>query len=124
MVVSLISLKDDKREAGLASLESSSGNSFVFDRASIAHKMVKSLSSDFNIVLYVSGLLVLVFLTISFGRLELSFIAFLPMFLSWIWILGVMAIFGIQFNIVNIFWPRSYWFGRRLHHFYDGWFNG
>lgn len=102
MVVSLISLKDDKREAGLASLESSSGNSFVFDRASIAHKMVKSLSSDFNIVLYVSGLLVLVFLTISFGRLELSFIAFLPMFLSWIWILGVMAIFGIQFNIVNI----------------------
>lgn len=102
MVVSLISLKDDKREAGLASIESSSDKSFVFDRASIAHKMVNSLSSDFNIVLYVSGLLVLLFLTISFGRLELSFIAFLPMFLSWIWILGIMTLFDIQFNIVNI----------------------
>ncbi|BDX38374.1 glycerol acyltransferase [Tenuifilaceae bacterium CYCD] len=102
MVVSLISLKEDNQEAGLASIESASDKSFVFDRASIAHKMVKSLSSDFNIVLYVSGLLVLVFLTISFGRFELSFIAFLPMFLSWIWILGIMAMFDIQFNIVNI----------------------
>lgn len=39
--------------------------------------------------------------TLSFGRLELSVIAFLPLAISWIWILGIMSL-GLEFNIVNI----------------------
>lgn len=102
MVVSLVALNDKNKDQSLAQIESASDNSFIFDKTSIAQKMVQSLSSDFNIVLYICGFIVLLFLTISFGRLELSLIAFLPMLLSWIWILGIMAIFNIQFNIVNI----------------------
>lgn len=79
-----------------------SQNSFIFDQSTISKSLVNTLSKDFNKVLYICGLLVLIFLTISFGRLELSIISFLPMILSWIWILGIMAIFGINFNIVNI----------------------
>jgi hypothetical protein len=45
---------------------------------------------------------VFLFLWISFGRLELSLLAFLPMALGWIWILGIMSMLDMQFNIVNV----------------------
>jgi 1-acyl-sn-glycerol-3-phosphate acyltransferase len=74
----------------------------IYDQFYMSKKLVKLLSSDFNFVLFFCGLLVFIFLTISFGRIELSLISFLPMFISWIWILGLMSLFGIKFNIINI----------------------
>lgn len=76
--------------------------SFAFDSGSVTRQMVSALSADFDYVLYVCGFLVLLFLTLSFGRLELSLLSFLPLAVSWIWIMGLMALLGIQFNIVNI----------------------
>jgi 1-acyl-sn-glycerol-3-phosphate acyltransferase len=75
---------------------------FVFDRASATKATIGILSNDFNLVLVVCSVLVLVFLTFSFGRFELSLFTFIPMVIGWIWILGLMAIFGLKFNIVNI----------------------
>ena len=39
---------------------------------------------------------------VAYGRIELALISFLPMALTWVWILGIMGIFGLKFNIVNI----------------------
>lgn len=75
---------------------------FVFDRASMTRETIGLLSKDFNFVLLVCALLVLVFLTLSFGRIELSLLTFIPMVVGWIWILGLMAILHLKFNIVNI----------------------
>ncbi|OQA95309.1 MAG: 1-acyl-sn-glycerol-3-phosphate acyltransferase [Bacteroidetes bacterium ADurb.Bin217] len=75
---------------------------FVFDSTGVSQSLLQLLSNDFNTVLFLCGFIVLLFLTISFGRLEISIICFLPMLISWIWILGLMALFGVQFNIVNI----------------------
>ncbi|MDR0575863.1 MAG: 1-acyl-sn-glycerol-3-phosphate acyltransferase [Tannerella sp.] len=77
-------------------------SSIAFDAGSITRRMISSLSDNFNYVLYVCGIIVFVFLIFSLGRIELSLIAFLPLALSWIWILGMMNIFDIRFNIVNI----------------------
>lgn len=77
-------------------------NVFTFDNSSLVQQMVKALSEDFDYVLYVCGLIVFLFLTFSFGRLELSVIAFIPLTVGWIWILGLMGIFDMKFNIVNI----------------------
>ena len=77
-------------------------DTFTYDRKNMADSLIKSLVKDFNKVLWVCGLLVIVFLTISFGRFELSILAFLPMAVSWFWILGIMSIFHISFNVVNI----------------------
>jgi Predicted exporters of the RND superfamily len=77
-------------------------NAFVFDAKTLTSKMIKSLSNDFNLVFYICGCLVFFFLWFSFGRFELSLIAFLPMAISWIWILGIMGLLDIRFNIVNI----------------------
>lgn len=75
---------------------------FAFDSKDIGSRYVNELSFDFNYVGYACGFIVFFFLWLSFGRLELSLISFLPLAVSWIWILGIMQIFSIQFNIVNI----------------------
>lgn len=75
---------------------------YAFDNRSFMQKLVMALSDDFNRVLYICGIIVAIFLFFSFGRIELATITFLPLAVSWIWILGLMNIFDIQFNIVNI----------------------
>lgn len=77
-------------------------SAFIFDQKDLSNGLVNVLSDSFNYIGYVCGLVVFIFLWISFGRLELSLIAFLPLAVSWIWILGIMNLSNIQFNIVNI----------------------
>ena len=60
------------------------------------------LSNDFNYIGLACGFIVFFFLWLSFGNLELALLSFIPMAVSWLWILGIMALFGMQFNIVNI----------------------
>ena len=64
--------------------------------------LVSSLSKDFNTVLFLCGFIVFAFLWISFGKLELALISFLPLTVGWIWILSIMNMLGISFNIVSI----------------------
>lgn len=73
-----------------------------FDVQGMNGALTKSLSDNFNYIGWVCSLIVFFFLWFSFGRLELALISFLPMALSWVWILGLMSLFGIKFNIVNI----------------------
>ena len=64
--------------------------------------LVSALSQDFNKILFLCGFIVFAFLWISFKRLELALISFLPLTVGWIWILSIMNWCGIQFNIVSI----------------------
>lgn len=75
---------------------------FIFSRADVSNHLVEILSDSFDYIGLVCGLTVFIFLCLSFHSIELSLLAFLPLAVSWIWILGIMQIFGIQFNIVNI----------------------
>ncbi len=102
MVVSILHTS----EKDLGALEEQLGQideqSFAFDAGSIGRTMIQSLSGDFNTVLFICGFLVFVFLIFTLGRIELTLIAFLPLTIGWFWILGMMNIFDIRFNIVNI----------------------
>ena len=49
-----------------------------------------------------TSILVFSVLLLTYGRIELTLVSFIPMFISWVWILGIMGIAGIQFNIINI----------------------
>lgn len=77
-------------------------NAFVFDISDVGSNLVSALSDDFDYILYVCGFVVFFFLLVSFGNLELSLLSFLPLTVGWLWILGIMNIFDIRFNIVNI----------------------
>ena len=64
--------------------------------------LIQDLSQDFGTIGLLCSLIVFIFLWLSFGSLELSLLAFLPLAVSWFWIQGIMGLTGLQFNIVNI----------------------
>ena len=102
MVVNLLYLDADHAPEVERILNDRHTASIAFDAESMTRRMIASLSDNFNYVLYVCGFIVFVFLLFSMGRAELSLIAFVPLALSWVWILGLMSIFDMKFNIVNI----------------------
>lgn len=77
-------------------------NISCFDVKSMNNAISQTLSDEFDYIGLSCGFIVFIFLWLSLGRIELSIMAFLPMAISWIWILGIMGITGIQFNIVNV----------------------
>ena len=77
-------------------------NITVVDKQYLTARFVQIINSDFTSIAIMSSLLVFVVLLMTYGRIELTLVSFIPMFISWIWILGLMGLFNIEFNIVNI----------------------
>ena len=100
-VVSVIKVDDANKEPLIDQINTLDGL-VVMDRKSILSGMVETLGKDFNFIANVSLSLILVILILAFGRFELGFITFIPIFLSWVWTLGIMGMTGIKFNIFNI----------------------
>lgn len=95
-------VKVPKHHAGQLRTVVNTGHTFVFDTSDISSQLVTILSNNFNYIGFVCGFIVFFFLWISFGRFELSLLSFLPLAVGWLWILGIMDLSGLQFNIVNI----------------------
>ncbi len=64
--------------------------------------MVEIIHNDFNTILWISMAFVFLVLLISFRNVAVSLVAFLPMTLSWYVVQGIMWIFGLKFNLINI----------------------
>ncbi len=99
-VISLANVFPEDKEKLRAHLEGAP--SFSFDRRMLTNLFVEYVNADFTYILSVTSILVFFALLISYGRIELTFIAFVPMLFTWIWILGIMALLNIEFNIVNV----------------------
>jgi 1-acyl-sn-glycerol-3-phosphate acyltransferase len=76
--------------------------SFIFDKQFLTSTFMDILNEDFNKLVIISLLIVFFVLLLSYGRIELALITFIPMFISWIWTLGLMGLFGMKLNIFNI----------------------
>ncbi len=100
-VVTLIKCGEDKKPMVYAAFENDPSITVV-DKRYLTTKFVGIINSDFTSIALMSSILVFLALLLIYGRIELTLVSFIPMFISWIWILGIMAIFGIQFNIINI----------------------
>lgn len=74
----------------------------IFDRAEMATFLLGLVKNDFNYILWISASIVFFTLLLIYGRIELTLLAFFPMAISWIWILGIAALAGIEFNFVNV----------------------
>lgn len=101
-VIDIISVPKGNIAKVKSSLKNTFPSAFNFTIEEMNNSMTNTLSNEFNYIGFSCAFIVFVFLWLSFGRLELSLLAFLPMMISWIWILGLMGIFDIKFNIVNI----------------------
>jgi predicted exporter len=61
------------------------------------------MNDDFNVLQWLSMLFVFIVLLVSFRfNLLNTLLGFLPILLSWLIVLGAMAIFGMRFNLINI----------------------
>lgn len=101
MLISQVRLSKENKEAVYAKFKDEP-RLVVFDRAYLASHWVKAINDDFDLILFISSVLVFITLWVSYGRIELALMSFMPMFLTWFIILGFMGIFGIEFNIINI----------------------
>ncbi|MDR1593741.1 MAG: 1-acyl-sn-glycerol-3-phosphate acyltransferase [Prevotellaceae bacterium] len=100
LISKVIASPEDVNE--IAGVINKSGHAKVFNKQLITENLVDSVGNDFNTITFYTSLLVFLAILLSYGRIELTLITFLPMLVSWIWILGIMGLFGIKFNIVNI----------------------
>lgn len=99
-VIDVLSVKDKDVEAVESQLKAH--GCYGFDVASLNSTIANHLSDDFNYIGFACGFIVFFFLWLSMGSIELAALSFVPMAVSWLWILGIMALCGMQFNIVNI----------------------
>ena len=99
--IAALKVPPEHRKAVLQRLSQQPGIT-VTDRQQSALQLLEILNKDFgNIALY-SSLIVFLALLVGYGRIELALMSFLPMAISWVWILGIMSLLGLKFNVVNI----------------------
>ncbi|MEP7165551.1 MAG: 1-acyl-sn-glycerol-3-phosphate acyltransferase [Ferruginibacter sp.] len=100
-VVTLVKVSPQNKQAVYNAFENDQ-NITVLDKQYLTSKFVEIINNDFTSIALMTSLLVFFVLLIMYGRIELTLVSFIPMFISWIWILGIMGMAGIQFNIINI----------------------
>ena len=100
--VDILCLKPQELETAKAQLGNASPATYVFTLDEIHTSLASRLSDSFNYIGWACAVVVFFFLWASFGHIELALISFLPMAVSWLWILGLMSLLDIQFNVVNI----------------------
>ncbi len=101
MLVTQVRISDEHKEEVYQQFKADT-NIVVFDRRYFTNQWVSAINNDFYLILYISSFLIFLALLISYGRIELTLISFLPMLISWTIILGLMGVLGIEFNIINI----------------------
>jgi 1-acyl-sn-glycerol-3-phosphate acyltransferase len=100
-VTTLLSV-DEKDKPQVYAAFDEKKNIDILDKKFLTDRFVEIIKSDFNTILLLSSLLVFITFLVSYGRIELTLLTFIPMAISWVWILGIMSIFGLKFNIINI----------------------
>jgi predicted exporter len=101
-VVTQLQVETDRAADVEQELQTAHPDLFAFDMPRVNSAIADTLSDEFNYIGWACGLIVFLFLWGSFGRLELAVLAFLPMAVSWLWILGIMEFLDLRFNIVNV----------------------
>ncbi len=100
-VLAILKTSQDKRKE-LFSKFQGNNQTYIIDKQSLSTKFVNFIKEDFFKILALTSLIVFLTILISYGRIEIALISFIPMVITWICILGLMAVLGIEFNIINI----------------------
>ncbi|MEZ5045482.1 MAG: 1-acyl-sn-glycerol-3-phosphate acyltransferase [Chitinophagaceae bacterium] len=99
-ILTPIKIKQEKRKQVLEL--SHEQHISLIDKQLIASEIADFVKEDFNKILWFTSIIVFLTLLISYGRIELALITFLPMAITWLFILGLMGLLHIEFNIINI----------------------
>ncbi len=101
MVITILKVDKENKDALFAHFEADD-DVVIFDKQHFSNNFFNTLKENFGKLVNISMLLVFILILISLGRIELALIVMIPVYLSWLWTLGLMGIFNIEFNIFNI----------------------
>ncbi|MBW4362058.1 1-acyl-sn-glycerol-3-phosphate acyltransferase [Flavobacterium taihuense] len=77
-------------------------NLVVIDRQQTNETFLGTLKTNFEDLVNYSFIAVFFVLLLAFRKVELAIISIIPILISWIFTSGLMGMFGLQFNVVNI----------------------
>lgn len=100
-VSTLVKVSAPQRDAFVKTIEKTP-NLVVIDRQQTNETFLGTLKDNFGRLLNYSFLAIVVILFLSFRRIELVVVSMVPILMSWVVTTGIMGIFGLQFNVINI----------------------
>ena len=77
-------------------------NLVVIDRQQTNETFLGTLKNNFERLVDYSFIAIFLILLFAFRRIELVIVTIIPIMVSWIMTSGIMGMFGLQFNIINI----------------------
>lgn len=100
-ITSLAKVKEGKMDEVLKAF-SDSKNTLVIDRKQMNETFLGNLKMDFNRLVLYSFLIVCLILLLYYKSFSLSLVTIAPIAFTWLLTIGIMGLFGVEFNIFNI----------------------
>ncbi len=100
-ISSLVKVPPEKRDAFVADIRKIP-NLTVIDRQQTNETFLGSLKENFEKLVDYSFIAVFFILLFAFRRIEMVIVTIIPILVSWVLTAGLMGMFGLQFNIINI----------------------
>jgi uncharacterized protein len=100
-ISTLVKVTKEKRDAFVNTIKRQP-NLVVIDRQQTNETFLGSLKENFEKLIEYSFVAVFFILFFAFRRLELVIVSIIPIAISWIFTTGLMGIFHLQFNVINI----------------------
>ncbi len=100
-ISTLVKVTPDQRDSFVKTIEKQP-SLVVVDRQQTNETFLGTLKDNFRKLINYSFLAIVLILFLSFRRIELVIVSIVPIVISWILTTGIMGIFGLQFNVINI----------------------
>lgn len=100
-VSTLVKVPINKRDAFVNKIKAQE-NIVVIDRQETNETFLGTLKTNFEDLVNYSFIAVFLILVFAFRKIELVIVSIIPIMISWIFTTGIMGMFGLQFNVVNI----------------------
>ena len=100
-ISTLVKVPNEKRDLFVKNIKSQK-SIVVIDRKETNETFLSALKSNFENLVNYSFLIIFIVLFIAFRRIELVIVSIIPILISWIFTTGIMGMFDIQFNVINI----------------------
>ena len=100
-ISTLVKVAENKRDAFVNEIKKQP-NLVVIDRKQTNETFLGTLKTNFEDLVDYSFIAIFFILFFAFRRIELVIISIIPILISWIFTTGIMGLFGLQFNVVNI----------------------
>ncbi len=100
-ISTLVKLPNDKRDRFVNDIKKQA-NIVVIDRQQTNETFLGNLKTNFENLINYSFIAIFFILFLAFKRIELVIVSIIPILISWVFTTGIMGVFDLQFNVINI----------------------